>query len=100
HKGTSGHLAEDVSRILSEEHAGFRLMDGLFVEITDETEIEAIEQALSTTSKDRFAPARAHLVSALEMLSDRNAPDYRNSIKESISAVEAIAQILTGNPQA
>jgi hypothetical protein len=31
------------------------------------------------------------------MLSDREAPDYRNSIKESISAVESACRLVTGN---
>jgi hypothetical protein len=30
------------------------------------------------------------------MLSDRENPDYRNSIKESISAVEAIVNLING----
>ena len=30
------------------------------------------------------------------MLGDRTSPDYENSIKESISAVEALCEILTG----
>ena len=33
-------------------------------------------------------------------MSDRQRPDYRNSIKESISAVESIAQQLSGNNKA
>ena len=33
-------------------------------------------------------------------LSDRKTPDYRNSIKESISAVEAMARIVAGTPKA
>jgi hypothetical protein len=33
-------------------------------------------------------------------LSDRKKPDYRNSIKESISAVEAICQIISGKQKA
>lgn len=98
--GRRDRLIEEVNRVLAEEKAGFRFMEDLFIEITDETEIEAIEESLSTTSNDRFAPANKHLMSALELLSDRRAPDYRNSIKESISAVEAIVQILTGNSQA
>lgn len=31
------------------------------------------------------------------MLSDKKKPDYRNSIKESISAVESLAKIITKN---
>jgi hypothetical protein len=42
----------------------------------------------------------SHLDTALARLADRSAPDYRNSIKESISAVEAVCQILTGDPKA
>ena len=38
--------------------------------------------------------------SALEHLSRRGNPDYRNSIKESISAVESIAKEITDNPKA
>jgi hypothetical protein len=34
------------------------------------------------------------------MLSDRSAPDHRNSIKESISAVESLCKNLTSDPTA
>src|SRR5699024_3299027 len=39
-----------------------------------------------------FAGAQHHLDQAISLLSDRQAPDYANSIKESISAVEAIVR--------
>jgi hypothetical protein len=34
------------------------------------------------------------------MLSDKEKPDYRNSIKESISAVESACRLVTGLPKA
>ena len=37
---------------------------------------------------------------ALDLLSNRKSPDYRNPIKESISAVEAICKIITGKQKA
>ncbi|MEG8264615.1 hypothetical protein MKS78_04515 [Acinetobacter baumannii] len=37
---------------------------------------------------------------ALSFLTDRNKPDYRNSVKESISAVEALCVTLSGDPKA
>ncbi len=37
---------------------------------------------------------------ALSKLSDRKNPDFRNSIKESISAVESLCQKITGKPKA
>ncbi len=42
-------------------------------------------------------PVTQHFKTALELLSDRTSPDYRNSIKESIIAVEAISKLITGN---
>jgi hypothetical protein len=59
--------------------------------ITSEEEISAINDALAV----KFSPVRPHLNSALEKLTDRKNPDYRNSIKESISAVEALVQTIT-----
>jgi hypothetical protein len=84
---------------LDEEKAGFRLVAGRFIEITDPREVAAIDAAVAA-SKDRFIPVRTHLDAAVRLYSDRHAPDYRNSIKESISAVEAVAQVLTGDPKA
>jgi hypothetical protein len=100
HNGNREKIKAAFSTILREEMAGFRYIDGLFVEITDETEITAIESALVATLGDKFAAPRAHLTAALQLLSDRQAPDYRNSMKESISAVESIVQVLTGDTQA
>jgi hypothetical protein len=37
---------------------------------------------------------------ALQLLSDRKAPDYRNSIKESILAVESMARVVAENEKA
>jgi len=73
-------------------NSAYRFVGEQIAEITNETEIGAIEEGLS----DADAPARAHLATALRMLSDREAPDYRNSVKESISAVEAACRQVTG----
>jgi hypothetical protein len=86
-----------INNILGEELAAYRFVDGLFTDITDNQEIEMIEEALSSND---FPSVSTHLKRALELLSDRKKPDYRNSIKESISAVESIAQIITGNSKA
>jgi len=39
---------------------------------------------------------KEHLSKALQHLSNRDAPDYRNSVKESISAIECQCRKLTG----
>jgi hypothetical protein len=92
-------LDASVPVILSEENTGFRLVNRRFVEMTDEREIAAIEGAINASTDD-FTPVRSHLEAALRLLSDKRSPDYRNSIKESISAVEAAVQIITGDSKA
>jgi len=86
------------NEVLEREMAGYRLADCTITPITSATELEAIDDALHNTGI--YRGANAHLQRALEMLSDRQSPDYRNSIKESISAVESIVQSLTNNTSA
>lgn len=64
---------------------GYRVIGTEIIEITSEEEIEAIKSAVNG-SPDNI---RAHLNSALVLYAERPEGDYRNSIKESISAVEA-----------
>ena len=77
---------------LGSENAVYTIVDGKVAPITDDMEIEAIEEALAN-SKDNI---RVHLSEALKLFSDKEHPDYRNSIKEFISAVEALCRELTG----
>ena len=81
--------------VLEREMSAYRLADARIVPITSQGELEVIEEAIELT-KDLHG-ANAHLKRALELLSDRRNPDYRNSIKESISAIEAVVQAVTGD---
>ncbi len=80
---------------LSRELSAYRFVENKLVPVTSEQEIAEIEAALAVSK--RFTP---HLECALEFLADRKTPDYRNSIKESICAVEAICKLITGNSKA
>lgn len=71
---------------------GYRIIENQITEITSEYEIKTIESAIQE-NKDNI---REHLNKALELYSKRPTADYRNSIKESISAVEAISRNITG----
>lgn len=71
---------------------GYRIIDGLVTEITSEQEVATIEKALNDNKNN----VRMHLNNALKSLSTRPVGDYRNSIKESISAVEALNREITG----
>ncbi|HEY2898973.1 MAG TPA: hypothetical protein VGL59_00245 [Polyangia bacterium] len=91
------HLDDSLNEVLERELAGYRLVGRQFVAITQEVEVSAIETALA---EPKASGATKHLRTALILLSDRTAPDYRNSIKESISAVESAARILTDDEKA
>ncbi|MFC5269615.1 AbiJ-NTD4 domain-containing protein [Adhaeribacter terreus] len=84
--------------ILERELSAYRFVNKLLTQISSKVEIEAIEEALANT--DYLKPVKTHLNRALELYSDKKSPDYRNSIKESISAVESYCSIITGNPKA
>ena len=71
---------------LEQELSGFRFIKGAIAPITSKTEIAAVEQAIDHSPSKAAAE---HLNRALELLAHKPKPDFRNSIKESISAVEA-----------
>ncbi len=81
--------------ILKREVSGYRFIDTTIAPITREEELAEIEEVLH--SKDSLEPVAIHLKSALDKFSDRESPDYRNSIKESISAVEAMCRLIAGS---
>lgn len=83
----------EINDVLEREHSGYRLIDGHITPITDENEIASITEAIEENLLDT---AKTHIQEALIKLSDREHPDYRNSIKESISAVEAVCRYITG----
>lgn len=92
-------FTHECNRLLEREMSAYRFVDGRITPITTEIEIVAIEQA-TENGQSRWSPVTQHLRTALTLFSDRQQPDYRNSVKESISAVEAACQIITGNTKA
>ena len=90
-------LSEFVNGILERELSAFRFVSGHLSDITNAQELEMINLALRDS---RFAGVTAHLQRGFELYADRENPDYRISIKESISAVESMARIVAENPKA
>lgn len=80
------------------EFSAYRFVEGKLVEVNSEEEIIEIEKAIKNS--DKFNSVKTHLNTALGLLADRKKPDYRNSIKESISAVESLAKIITNDDKA
>jgi hypothetical protein len=91
---------KECNSILERELSAYRLIADKITPITNEREIKEIEEAIEKSKITKLSGVHAHLKTALTLFSDRKSPDYRNSIKESISAVEAISILISGNPKA
>lgn len=92
-------FAETLATLLEEEKAGYKtLVVGdddkrcLIVGITNELEIEEIENACSTN----YDAVNSHIEAAVKLFSERTSPDYPNAVKEAISAVESALCIVDG----
>jgi hypothetical protein len=88
---------DSCNRVLEAECSGYRFVDRIITPVTEKQEIAEIDAAILNLEKTRsLAGARVHLRQALTHFADRDNPDYRNSIKESISAVEVVAKLVDG----
>lgn len=92
YKGRNYTAEQLYNLILEQEYVGYRLLKGLAVPITDDQEITGIKEA----SASKYSEVKQHINKAIGFLSDRQSPDYANSIKESISAVERMCSIIVG----
>jgi hypothetical protein len=82
--------------VLETELSGYRFVGKIISPITSKNEIVEIEEAMSSPIKS----VNIHIENALKLMADKESPDYRNSIKESISAVEAICKLIVNNSNA
>ena len=89
---TANKMAKEFNHILEDEVSAYRIIDNLVVPVTNESELATIEEAMNLP----YDSVRIHITKALSLYADRKNPDYENSIKESISAVEAMCCIITG----
>lgn len=89
---TFDKMQAEFNAILEDEVSAYRILDGLVVPITNKSEMGSISDAMNTP----FEACNIHIAKALELFANREKPDYENSIKESISAVESICSEITG----
>lgn len=82
---------DECNSIFERENSAYRFVNGLITPITSELEISSIKKVLDETDE-----AAVHIESALILLSNREKNQARESIAQSISAVEAIAKKVVG----
>lgn len=87
-------FVESCNQVLADQLSAYRLVAGTIAQLTSDEEIEEIQNAIDLGGS--LNPVSDHLQTALHHLANKTKPDYRNSIKESISAVESLCSRLLG----
>lgn len=83
-------LTDRFNKLFEEECVGYRFVNGQIIDIIDEEEIKEIEEALNS----KYITCKQCIDKSLKLLYDREQPDYANSVKESISAIESMCNII------
>jgi len=83
---------QEYNVLFESEKSGYRFLNGELAPITNQEEIATFEKAGETP----YDAVNKHIKKAIALYSDISSPDYENSVKESISAVEALCSIITG----
>lgn len=93
------YLIASFNEILEQEKSGYRFdTDGRLLQITSQTELDEVNRA--SEWKGKYTGVYEHLAKAREFFSNRESPDYKKSIAESVHAVEAVSRIILNEPNA
>lgn len=88
------YFIDGLNALLSKNSIGYRVVNKLFVPVTNEEELAEIGRLQAQTGKGNLSGVGTHLKTAIALLSKRPEPDFRNSIKESISMVESVCRLI------
>ena len=91
-KITDENFKKEVNLKLERNNSAYRFLNNEISPITNNLEIKEIEQA----QKTNFESVNLHINKAIQLFSDKLYPDYENTIKESITAVETMCSIIVG----
>ena len=86
------HVPKQGSKKEKEFSFGFYLFENKLFLIEEDEELQEINKIIDSP----YQAVKIHINKALALYSDKKKPDYENSIKESISAVESLCCIITG----
>jgi hypothetical protein len=81
---------------LERENSAYRIIDGTVTRVVAEAEAAEVEAAIRRAQQHRIEGAHQHISQALVLFGKRPDPDYRNAIKEAISAVEGTVKLIEG----
>jgi hypothetical protein len=92
----SRRFTDHCNIVLRDENSAYTFERGKLIARFSNIEMKEIVTAKSHP----YEGIKTHISSALDLMSNIENPDYRNSIKESISAVESITRIISDKPKA
>ena len=83
-----------INNVFFEENVNYKIVSGIITDLVGSEEVKSLDDTINNSNK----VVSGHFQKAIELL--YKSKDYENSIKESITAVEAMCQIITGNNKA
>lgn len=89
HPVSANDFEHAANEILQREHSGYRFITHVLSPISDPVELDEVQAAALLHGRG-VDGARKHIHAALQLFSKRPNADYRNAIKEAISAIESI----------
>lgn len=85
-----------LNQVFVDERAPYKIINGMVTPLVSEIEAKEVEKAINS----KYELVSGHINKALELYKKRPTADYENSIKESISAIEALARVVLNKPSA
>ena len=82
---------DDFNKLFEEEFVGYQFVNGIIVKITNKEEIREISKAAESS----YQSVNDHINKAIGFISVVNNVDFKNSVKESVTALEVLCSILS-----
>ncbi len=95
HKLCTQHVILLANDVLERELSAYRFVQEMLTPISDPIEVVEVEAAVDAAGRAAILGAQQHIRTALGLFGKKPDPDYRNAIKEAISAVESVAKVLS-----
>lgn len=87
-------FADMLNQIFIDEGVPYRIIDNCVTPLISGEEAEEVKIAIDS----KYPEVSGHIKRALELYKKRPVADYKNSIKESISSIEALARVILNKP--
>lgn len=87
---------EEINQILEQENSAYRMNE--YCELIPISNAEEIAE-VSSAQQNSVSTVASHMNQAVALFADREKPDYANSIKEAVNALEALVRKITGEPK-